>query len=121
MLTTYQEILIDMIGLIKDEEAKAKFIKKIMEKNNKNYLPLQNTYKFKDVMKQFEIQKSVTIQDLKFKSLHSKYRFKTSNIENQRVSLNNQTTKELDSFVNSMTIYSRKTKMVYKNYFENIS
>ena len=67
MLTTNQEILIDMIDHIEDKEAKAKFIRKIMEKNKKNTLPLSNTYKFKDIMKQFEIQNPVTIQDLKLK------------------------------------------------------
>ena len=35
-----------------------------MKKNNKNTLPLQNTYKFKDIMKKFEIKKPITIQDL---------------------------------------------------------
>ena len=64
MLITNQEILVDMIHHIEDKEAKAKFIRKIMEKNNKNTLPLQNSYKFKDIMKQFEIQKPITIQYL---------------------------------------------------------
>ena len=36
-------------------------LRKIMDKNT---LPLQNTYKFKDIIKQFEIQKPITIQDL---------------------------------------------------------
>ena len=48
-------MLIEMIDYIEDKEAKTKFITKIIEKNNKNTLPLSNTYKFKDVMKQFEI------------------------------------------------------------------
>ena len=64
MLTAYQEILVDMIDHIEDKELKEKFIRKIMEKNNKNTLPLQNTYKFKDIIKQFEIQKPITIQEL---------------------------------------------------------
>ena len=51
MLTIDQEILVDMIDHIEDKEAKAKFIRKIMEKSNKNTLPLQNSYKLKDIMK----------------------------------------------------------------------
>ena len=64
MLTTYQKILVDMIDHIEDKEVKAKFIRKTTEKYNKNTLPLQNSYKFKDIMKQFEIKKSITIQYL---------------------------------------------------------
>ena len=56
MLTKDQEILVDIIDRIDDKEAKAKLIRKITEKNNKNILPLQNAYKFKDIIKQFEIQ-----------------------------------------------------------------
>ena len=66
MITTYQEILIEMIDHIEDKDTKAKFIRKIMDKNNKNTLLLSNTYKFKDVMKQFEIHNPVTIQDLQY-------------------------------------------------------
>ena len=57
-----------MIDHIEDKEAKAKFIRKIMEisKKKTNTLPLQNSYKFKDIMKQFEIQKPITIQDTRF-------------------------------------------------------
>ena len=45
MLTTDQEMLIEMVDHIEDKEAKARFIRKIIEKNNKNTLPLSNTYK----------------------------------------------------------------------------
>ena len=55
-----------MIDQIEDKEAKAKFIRKIMEQNNKtkNPLPLSNVYRFKDIMQQFEVQDPVIIQDL---------------------------------------------------------
>ena len=36
MLTADQEILVDMIDRIEDKEAKAKFIRKIIEKSNEN-------------------------------------------------------------------------------------
>ena len=55
MLTADQELLIEMIDEIDDKEAKARFIRKIMEQNinTKNPLPLSNTYRFKDIMQQF--------------------------------------------------------------------
>ena len=102
-------MLIDMIDHIEDKEEKAKFIRKIMENNNKNILPLSNTYKFKDVMKQFEIQNRVTIQDLQFEIKQIKMQieelkiftqsidFKHQNMENQGISVNNQTPKELNN------------------------
>ena len=66
MLTADQELLIEMINQIEDKEAKAKFIRKIMEQNTKtkNPLPLSNAYRFKDIMQQFEVRDPVTIQDL---------------------------------------------------------
>ena len=129
MLTTDQEMLIDMIDHIEDREAKAKFIRKIMEKNNKNTLPLSNTYKFKDVMKQFEIQNPVTIQDLKFEIKQIKMQieelkifthsidFKLQNMENQGIFVNNQTPEELNNFFNSMTLVEKQrwyTKITLK-------
>ena len=55
-----------MIDQIEDKKAKVKFIRKIMEQNikTKSPLPLSNAYRFKDIMQQFEVQDSVTIQDL---------------------------------------------------------
>ena len=55
-----------MIDQIEDKEAKAKYIRKIMEPNikTKNSLPLSNAYIFKDIMQQFEVHDPFTIQDL---------------------------------------------------------
>ena len=66
MLTADQELLIEMIYQIEDKEAKAKYIRKIMEQNTKtkNSLPLSNAYRFKDIVQQIEIQNLMTIQDL---------------------------------------------------------
>ena len=52
MLIADQELLIEMIDQIEDKEAKAKFIRKIMEQNTKtkNPLTLSNAYRFKDIM-----------------------------------------------------------------------
>ena len=100
-----------------------------MEKNNKNTLPLSNTYKFEDIMKQFEIQNPVTIQDLKFEIKQIKMQieklkifthsidFKLQNMENQGIFVNNQTPEELNNFVNSMTIVEKQrwyTKITLK-------
>ena len=76
MLTTNQEILVDKIDHIEDKEEKEKIIRKIMEINNKNTLPLQNTYKFKDIIKQFEIQKPITIQYLQIEIKQRKIKLK---------------------------------------------
>ena len=109
-----------MIDHIEDKEAIAKFIRKIMEKSNKNTLPLQNSFKFKDMMKQFEIQKPITIQDLQIEIKQIRIQIeelkvftqnmdsRIQNIENQEISLNNQTTKEFDNFVNSITIIEKQ-------------
>ena len=66
MLTADQELLIEMIYQIEDKEAKAKYIRKIMEQNTKtkNSLPLSNAYRFKDIVQQIEIQNLMKIQDL---------------------------------------------------------
>ena len=120
MLTIYQEMLVDMIDHIEDKEAKAKFIRKKMEKGNKNTLSLQNSYKFKDIMKQFEIQKPITIHDLQIeikqirvqieelKVFAQNMNSRIQNIENQEISLINQTTDEFDNFVNSITIVEKQ-------------
>ena len=57
MLIANQELLIEMIDQIEDKEAKAKFIRKIMEQNikAKNPLPISNAYRFKDIMQQSEV------------------------------------------------------------------
>ena len=57
MLTADQELLIEMIDQIEDKDTKSKFIRKIMEQNikTKNPLRLSNTYRFKDIMQQFEV------------------------------------------------------------------
>ena len=118
MLTADQELLIEMIDQIEDKEAKAKYIRKIMEQNikPKNSLPLSNAYRFKDIIQQFEIQSPVTIQDLQIeikqiktqieelKTFTPNIEFKIQNIETHRVPLSPQTYEELDNFFNSMTI-----------------
>ena len=103
------------------------------KKSNKNTLPLQSYYKFKDIMKQCEIQKPITIQDLQIEIKQIRIQIEelkvfTQNmdsriqkIENQEISLNNQTTEEFDNFVNSITIVEKQrwyTKIILKIYLD---
>ena len=55
-----------MIDQTEAKEAKAKYIRKIMEQSSKskNFVSLSNAYRFKDIMQQFEMQEHVTIQDV---------------------------------------------------------
>ena len=120
-----------MIDQIEDKEAKAKYIRKIMEQSNKSkkFVSLSKAYRFKDIMQQFEEQKPVMIQDLQteikqiktqieeLKNFTQHIDFKIQNIENQKVSLTPQTSEDLDTFVNSMTIVQKQrwyTKITLK-------
>ena len=67
-------------------------------------------------MQQFEVQEPVTIQDLQteikqikiqieeLKDFTQHLDFKIKNIENQKTTLTSQTSEDLDTFVNSVTI-----------------
>ena len=105
VLITNQELLIEMVDQIEDKEAKAKYIRKIIEQSSKSkpYVPLSNVYRFKDIMQQFEVQEPVTIQDLQIEIKQIKKQIeelkiftqhlnlKIQDIENQKVSLTPQT------------------------------
>ena len=119
MLTDDHELLIEMIDHIDDKEENSKFIRKIMEQKFKQKPNLQfsNAYKFKDIVKQFETQNLVTIQDLQqeIKQIRMQIRelkeftqnldLKIQQIETQGVyTLTPQKLEDLDNFVNTMTI-----------------
>ena len=119
MLTADHELLIEMIDHIDDKEENSKFIRKIMEQKFKQKPNLQfsNAYKFKDIVKQFETQNLVTIQDLQqeIKQIRMQIRelkeftqnldLKIQQIETQGVyTLTPQKLEDLDNFVNTMTI-----------------
>ena len=113
-----------MIYQIEDKEAKAKYIRKIMEQSSKskNYVSLSNAYRFKYIMQQFQVQEPVTIQDLQTKIKQIKIQteelkdftqhldFKIQNIENQKAILTPQTSEDLDIFLNSMTIVQKQRR-----------
>ena len=85
MLTFDQEMLIEMIDHIENKDVKTKFIRKLKEKGQQNTLPLSNTYKFKDVMSQFEPKTPMTIQDLQFEIKQIKEQIEELNIFTQGI------------------------------------
>ena len=67
MLTTEQELLVEMIDQIEDKEAKAIYIRKILEQQNTKSKPkpnLSNSYKMKDIFQYYKKQEPATLQDL---------------------------------------------------------
>ena len=112
-------MLIEMIDHIENKDEKTKFIRKLMEKGHQNTLPLSNTYKFKDIMSQFEPKTSVTIEDLQFEIKQIKKQFEElkiftqginsyiQNIEHQGISLATSASEDLDNFVNIITIIEK--------------
>ena len=67
MLTTDQELFIEMIDQINNKETKAKYKRKVLEhQNTKPKLKnnLSNSYKMKYIFKYYKNQEPTTIQDL---------------------------------------------------------
>ena len=67
MLTTDQELLLEMIDQIKDRDAKAKYIRKVLEQQNSKPKPkinLSNAYQMKDLFQYYKKQEPATLQDL---------------------------------------------------------
>ena len=123
MLTEDQELFIEMIDQIEDKEAKAKYIRKILEQQNtkpKSNYNLENSYKMKDIIQYFKKQEPATIQDLQMEIKQIKTQIdelknythnidvRIKNLENQKDTLTNQTSEELETFVNSMTIVQKQ-------------
>ena len=67
MLTTDQELLLEMIDQIENKEAKAKYIRKVLEQQNSKPKPkinLSNAYQMKDIFQYYKKQEPATLQDL---------------------------------------------------------
>ena len=67
MLTTDQELLLEMIDQIENKEAKTKYIRKVLEQQNskpKPKLNLSNAYQMKDLFQYYKRQEPSTLQDL---------------------------------------------------------
>ena len=57
MLTADQELLLDMIDQMEDKEAKAKYIRKVLEQQNSKPKPkvnLSNAYQMKDIFQYYK-------------------------------------------------------------------
>ena len=70
MLTEDQELFIEMIDQIEDKEAKAKYIREVLEQQKtkpKSNYNLANSYKMKDIIHYFKKQEPSTIKDLQIK------------------------------------------------------
>ena len=67
MLTADQELLLEMIDQIEDKEAKAKYIRKVLEQQNSKPKPkvnLSNAYQMRDLYTYYKKQEPATGQDL---------------------------------------------------------
>ena len=67
MLTADQELLLEMIYQIEDKEAKAKYIRKVLEQQNSKPKPkvnISNAYQMKDMLQYYKKQEPATLQDL---------------------------------------------------------
>ena len=134
MLTTDQELLLEMIDQIEDKEAKAKYIRKVLEQQNSKPKPkinLSNAYKMKDLFQYYKKQEPAPLQDLQeevkqikiqieeLKFLNQNMDTRIQNLENQKEVLTNE---DLETFVHSMTIvqkqrwYTKITLKINPNY-----
>ena len=123
MLTTDQELLLEMIEQIEDKQAKAKYIRKVLEQQNlktKPKLNLSNAYQMKDLFQFYKKEEPATLQDLQEEVKQIKLQIEESklfnqsmdtriiNLENQKEVLTNETNEDLETFVHSMTIVQKQ-------------
>ena len=123
MLTTDQELLIEMIDQIEDKEAKKKYIRKVLEQQNSKPKPmtnLSNAYQIKDIFQYYKNQEPATLQDLQeeikqikvqieeIKSFTQNIYFRLTTIENQKEVLASETNEDLEPFVHSMTMVQKQ-------------
>ena len=137
MLTTDQELLLEMIDQIEDKEAKAKYIRKVLEQQNSKPKPKINlsiAYQMKDLFQYYKKQEPATLQDLQeevkqikiqieeLKLFNQSMDTRITNLENQKDVLTSATNEDLETFVHSMTIvqkqrwYTKITLKINPNY-----
>ena len=107
-----------MIDQIEDKEAKAKYIRKILEQQNSKPKPkvnLSNAYQMKDLYTYYKKQEPATLQDLQeevkqiqiqieeLKLFNQNIDTRITNLEQQKEVLTSETNEELKTFVHSMT------------------
>ena len=123
MLTADQEFLLEMIDQIEDKEAKAKYIRKVLEQQNSKPKPkinLSNAYQMKDLFQYYKKQEPATLQDLQeevkqikiqieeLKLFNQSMDTRITNLENQKDVLTSETNEDLETFVHSMTIVQKQ-------------
>ena len=137
MLTADQELLLEMIDQIEDKQAKAKYIRKVLEQQNSKPKPkinLSNAYQMKDLFQYYKKQEPATLQDLQeevkqikiqieeLKYFNQSMDTRIINLENQKDVLTSETNEDLETFVHSMTIvqkqrwYTKITLKINPNY-----
>ena len=132
MLTTDQELLLEMIDQIEDRDAKAKYIRKVLEQQNSKPKPkinLSNAYQMKDLFQYYKKQEPATLQDLleevkqikiqieELKLFNQSMDTRITNLEHQKEVLTSETNEDLETFVHSMTIVQKQrwyTKVILK-------
>ena len=132
MLTADQELLLEMIDQIEDKEAKAKYIRKVLEQQNSKPKPkvnLSNVYQMKDLFQYYKKQEPATLQDLQeevkqikiqieeLKLFNQNIDSRITNLEHQKEVLTSETNEDLETFVHSMTIVQKQrwyTKITLK-------
>ena len=123
MITADQELLLEMIDQIEDKEAKAKYIRKVLEQQNskpKLKTNLSNAYQIKDIFQYYKQQEPTTLKDLQeevkqikiqiedLKLFNQNIDLRITNLENQKEVLTSETNEELETFVHSMTIVQKQ-------------
>ena len=132
MLTADQELLLEMIDQIENKEAKAKYIRKVLEQKNSKPKPkvnLSNVYQMKDMFQYYKKQEPATLQDLQeevkqikiqieeLKLFNQNIDTRITNLEHQKEVLTSETNEDLETFVHSMTIVQKQrwyTKITLK-------
>ena len=131
MLTDDQELLLEMIDQIEDKEAKAKYIRKVLEQQNTKPKPkinLSNAYQMKDIFKIYKTQEPATLKDLQEEVKQIKIQIEemkayTQNIDHRLLDLETQKDlskekyEEFETFVHSMNIVQKQrwyTKITLK-------
>ena len=137
MLTADQELLLEMIDQIENKEAKAKYIRKVLEQQNSKPKPkvnLSNVYQMKYLFQYYKKQEPATLQDLQeevkqikiqieeLKLFNQNIDTRITNLEHQKEVLTSETNEDLETFVHSMTIvqkqrwYTKITLKINPNY-----
>ena len=123
MLTADQELLLEIIDQIEDKEAKAKYIRKILEQQHlkpKTKINLSNAYQIKDIFQYYKKQERATRKDLQeevkqikiqideLKLFNQNIDTRIINLEHQKEVLTSETNEDLEIFVHSMTIVQKQ-------------